>query len=86
MLLAAAPLTVGDVGGVVGVESGGGTTKVPAEESDSPAAETPGLTAPAPTLALVVEVEFGVGGGTAEAAVDDEEMPLAAAAAPVAVG
>ena len=75
MLLAAAPLPAGDV--VVGVESVEGVTEVPAEESDSPSAETPGPAAPGPMLIVVV------GAGALAEVAGDGASPVEAGAVPV---
>ena len=78
MPLAAAPPLVG---AVVGVESVDGVTEVPAEESDSPSAETPGPAAPGPTLIVVV------GAGAVAEGAGDEPIAVEAGAVPVgAVG
>lgn len=62
------------------MESVDGATDVPAEESDSPAADTPGLTALGPTLVAVADAavlpEVAVG----------ESPPVEAGAVPVGVG
>jgi hypothetical protein len=72
VLLGAAPTTAGDAGPVVGVESGEGATKVPAEESASPCADTPGVAALGPML-------FVLGDAAAVAEVPaGEEVPVAA--------
>jgi hypothetical protein len=64
---------------VVGVEIVEGVTDVPAEESDSPSAETPGAAALGPTVIVVV-------GAVAVAAVfGDAASPVEAGAVPVGV-
>ena len=74
MPLAAAPPLVG---AVVGVESVEGVTDVPAEESDSPSAETPGPDALGPTLIALV------GAGAVAEVAGDEPIPVEAGAVPV---
>jgi hypothetical protein len=66
------------VGAVVGVESVDGVTEVPAEESDSPSAETPGPAAAGPTV-------IGVVGAVAEVA-GDAATAVEAGAVPVGGG
>jgi hypothetical protein len=72
VLLAAAPTTAGDAGPVVAVESGEGATKVPADESASPCADTPWVAALGPMLVVP-----GDAGAVGEARAG-EEVPAAA--------
>lgn len=62
---------------MVGVESVDGVTEVPAEESDSPSAETPGLAALGPTLIGVV------GAGAVAEVAGGAASPVEAGAVPV---
>jgi len=68
------------VGDVLGAESVDGATEVPAADSDSAAAETPGLAAWGPTLIAVV------GAAPAADVAADEVIPVEAGAVPVGVG
>ena len=67
------------MGDVVGVESVEGVTEVPADESDSPSAETPGLAALGPTVIAVA------GAGDVAEVVGDAATPFAAGVVPVGV-
>jgi len=68
--------------GAIGGANVEGVADVPAEESASPAVETPGPAAPGPTLIAVTGV-----GAVAEVAVEDEEaIPIEAGAVPVGGG
>lgn len=66
---------------MVGVESVEGVTDVPAEESDSPSAETPGPAALGPTLIAVVGA-----GAVAEVAADAASAVVEAGAVPTGAG